>query len=68
MKRLCLLLLLVGCSQPADSVPMPDAGWESIGASSSRLEVPRGWIVITRAGYGRGICFVPDEAKEWKRR
>ena len=66
MKRIVLALLLVGCG-PADTVPMPDVGWESIGHGSYRLEVPSGWIVMTKSSYGRGVTFVPDANKKWKR-
>ena len=63
-----LLLLLAGGCDPDDTVPMPEQGWERIGGSAERLEVPGGWLVRISTGYGAGITFVPDEEKRWKRR
>ncbi len=68
MKAIVLMALLATSCGADESVPMPEFGWESIGGSSSRLEIPGGWIVRTSTGYGAGITFVPNRNKEWKQR
>ena len=67
MKRIALLLL-IGCAPaPAESVPLLDSGWESIGNYCERLEVPGGWIVLFNSIEKGGVTFVPDAEKEWKK-
>lgn len=65
MKKI-IVLVLIGLTLTI-SAYADDGGWVDMGGFCWRKEVPHGWLVRTKFGYGEGLCFYPDENHEWRK-
>lgn len=63
---LCLLVVTGACWAAPHWETVTEYHFGNNDNDSYRLEVPHGWLVVTRISTGTAMAFVQDEQHGWK--